>query len=148
MLRTDITALGWLRTLWPRIVSQSLDSSRRVVLMNLDDGWDVVVLDENSPSLLRGLGAISDPAELGRELTLSLLQAGANIETGEIVVFTKREVSEDVVERIKAFAPVRIERVEEKFAKLERFYRDGLSVVGWERYRVLDVRFSNQVVCR
>ncbi|MBO5685567.1 MAG: hypothetical protein J6R73_03165 [Alistipes sp.] len=42
----------------------------------------------------------------------------------------------------------RIERVEEKFAKLERFYRDGLSVVGWERYRVLDVRFSNQVVCR
>ena len=113
VLRTDITALGWLRTLWPRIVSQSLDSSRRVVLMNLDDGWDVVVLDENSPSLLRGLGAISDPAELGRELTLSLLQAGANIEAGEIVVFTKREVSEDVVMRLKAFAPVRIERVEE-----------------------------------
>ena len=42
----------------------------------------------------------------------------------------------------------RIERVEEKLAKLERFYHDGLSVVGWERYRVLDVRFSNQVVCR
>ena len=113
VLRTDITALGWLRTLWPRIVSQSLDSSRCVVLMDLDDGWDVVVLDENSPSLLRGLGAISDSAELGREMTLSLLQAGMNAEPGEIVVFSRRGVSEDFAERLKAFAPVRIERVEE-----------------------------------
>ena len=113
VLRTDITALGWLRTLWPRIVSQSLDSFRRVVLMDLDDGWDIVVLDENSPSLLRGLGAISDPDGLGREMTLSLLQAGMSAETGEIVVFSKREVSEEVVERLKAFAPVRVERVEE-----------------------------------
>ena len=113
VLRTDITALGWLRTLWPRIVSQSSDSARRVVLMDLDDGWDAVVLDENSPSLLRGLGAISDPAELGREMTLSLLQVGMSAEPGEIVVFSKREVSEAVVERLKAFAPVRVERVEE-----------------------------------
>jgi predicted PurR-regulated permease PerM len=81
--------------------------------MDLDDGWDVVVLDENSPSLLRGLGAISDSAELGREMTLSLLQAGMNAEPGEIVVFSRRGVSEDFAERLKAFAPVRIERVEE-----------------------------------
>lgn len=122
VLRTDITALGWLRTLWPRIVAidgraacpQAVaDSSRRVILMDLDDGWDIVVLDENSPSLLRGLGVISDPDGLGREMTLSLLQAGMSAETGEIVVFSKREVSEEIVERLKAFAPVRVERVEE-----------------------------------
>ena len=112
VLRTDITALGWLRNLWPRIVSPQ-SSGRIVVLMDLDDGWDVCVLDENSPSLLRGLGAISDPAELGREMTLTLLQAGIDVETGEIAVFSKREVSEEVVERLEAFAPVRIERVEE-----------------------------------
>ena len=112
VLRTDITALGWLRNLWPRIVSPQ-SSGRIVVLMDLDDGWDVCVLDESSPSLLRGLGAISDPAELGREMTLTLLQAGMDVETGEIVVFSKREVSEEVVKRLEAFAPVRIERVEE-----------------------------------
>ena len=112
VLRTDITALGWLRNLWPRIVSPQ-SSGRIVVLMDLDDGWDVCVLDENSPSLLRGLGAISDPAELGREMTLTLLQAGIDVETGEIAVFSKREVSEEVVKRLEAFAPVRIERVEE-----------------------------------
>jgi Tfp pilus assembly protein PilN len=113
VLRTDITALGWLRSLWPRIASQSSDSARRVVLMNLGDGWNVVVLDENSPSLLRGLGTVSEPVELGREITLSLLQAGLGAETGEIVVFSKREVPEELVERLKAFAPVRVERVEE-----------------------------------
>jgi hypothetical protein len=81
--------------------------------MNLGDGWNVVVLDENSPSLLRGLGTVSEPAELGREITLSLLQSGLGAETGEIVVFSKREVPEELVERLKAFAPVRVERVEE-----------------------------------
>ena len=40
VLRTDITALGWLRNLWPRIVSPQ-SSGRIVVLMDLDDGWDV-----------------------------------------------------------------------------------------------------------
>ena len=112
VLRTDITALGWLRTLWPRIVSQPSDSPRRVVLMDLDDGWDIVVLDENSPSLLRGLGAISGSSELVREVTLSLLQAGAHGEPGEIAVFSKRNVSGEIVERLKSFAPVRIEYVE------------------------------------
>lgn len=42
----------------------------------------------------------------------------------------------------------RLERIEEKLTKLDRFYRDGFPAVGWERYRVVDVRFSNQVVCR
>lgn len=42
----------------------------------------------------------------------------------------------------------RIEQVEEKFEKLDRFYRDGLRVVGWDCFREVDVRFSNQVVCR
>ena len=42
----------------------------------------------------------------------------------------------------------RLERVEEKFDKLQRFYRRGLSVLGWETYRTIDVRFADQVVCR
>ena len=117
VLRTDVTALGWLRTLWPRIVSPRNDGmesghSRTVVLLDLDDGWDVVVLDGGVPTLARGLGGVSDPAELGREITLSLLQAGMGIETGEIVVFSKRDVAETVVERLEQFAPVRIEKVE------------------------------------
>lgn len=42
----------------------------------------------------------------------------------------------------------RIEEVEEKLDKLLRFYRRGLSAVGWERYREIDVRFAERVVCR
>ena len=112
VLRTDITALGWLRTLWSRIAVSSSSSSRTVILMDLDDGWDIIVLDEGSPSLLRGLGAITDPSELAREVTLTLLQVDANLETSEIVVFSKHEVSPIIVEKLETFAPVRIERVE------------------------------------
>ena len=120
--RTDVTALGWLRTLWPRIFSSTLDSqpaTRKVILMDFDDGWDVIVLDESAPSLLRGLGRISDPQELGREVMLSLLQAGSAAEVGEIVVFSKTAVDESLVERLKAFAPVRAERIEEADGGIE-----------------------------
>lgn len=42
----------------------------------------------------------------------------------------------------------RIERVEQKFDKLARFYRNGLDKLGWDRYRSIDVRYAGQVVCK
>ena len=104
VLRTDVTALGWLRTLWPQI---SPDAGRKVVLMDFDDGWDMAVLDESAPSLLRGLGRMTDPAELGREVMLSLLRAGVATETKEIVIFSKTPVDEGIVKRLSQLAPVR-----------------------------------------
>ena len=41
----------------------------------------------------------------------------------------------------------RLERTKEKLDKLLRFYRKGFSRMGWERYRTIDVRFTDQVVC-
>lgn len=118
VVRTDVTALGWLRTLWPRIMashSQAADTaaSRIVVLMNFDGDWDVVVLDEGVPTLLRGLGEISDTAELGREITLSILQAGAGSGPCEMVVFSRCDVSPETIERLKMFGTVRVERVDD-----------------------------------
>ena len=133
VLRTDVTALGWLRTLWPLIFggtgngergtgngdaptldtqlvtldTQPSTGDRKVVLMDFDDGWDMAVLDEGAPSLLRGLGRMTDPAELGREVMLSLLRAGVATETKEIVIFSKTPVDEGIVERLSQLAPVR-----------------------------------------
>ncbi len=42
----------------------------------------------------------------------------------------------------------RLERIDEKFDKLMRFYRTGLSRIGWETWRVIDIRYKDQVVCR
>ena len=42
----------------------------------------------------------------------------------------------------------RLERFDEKFDKLLRFYRGGLSRLGWDVYRSIDIRFDGQVVCR
>ena len=40
-----------------------------------------------------------------------------------------------------------LEKREEKLAKLQNFYDDGLSRVGWNRYKVVDVRYNKQVIC-
>lgn len=42
----------------------------------------------------------------------------------------------------------RLEEVERKFDKLLRFYRNGLSTLGWDTYRTIDIRYDNQVVCK
>lgn len=36
---------------------------------------------------------------------------------------------------------------ERKFDKLFRFYREGLSRAGWDRYKTIDLRFRGQIVC-
>ena len=35
----------------------------------------------------------------------------------------------------------------EKLDKLRKFYDDGLAHTGWERYKVVDVRYDKQVIC-
>lgn len=42
----------------------------------------------------------------------------------------------------------RLEDAERKFDKLMRFYRGGLSRIGWEEFRTIDLRYNDQVVCR
>jgi cell division protein FtsQ len=38
--------------------------------------------------------------------------------------------------------------LEKKFQKLEIFYKEGLSKIGWNVYESIDVRFENQIVCK
>ena len=42
----------------------------------------------------------------------------------------------------------RLDDVERKFDKLLRFYRSGLSSIGWSEYRTIDIRYNDQVVCK
>lgn len=42
----------------------------------------------------------------------------------------------------------RANEIKEKFTKLEAFYKDILPNKGWERYKEVDLRFENQVVCK
>jgi cell division protein FtsQ len=41
-----------------------------------------------------------------------------------------------------------IENIDEKFHRLELFYKEAMSTVGWNKYEILDVRFKGQVVCK
>ena len=109
--RTDVTALGRLRAFWPQICEKEV-AGRRLVLMNLDDGWDVVVLDDGAPVFLRGLGGGErTPDELVRDVTLSLLQGesfGGTRAIGDVVVFSETPVDEATIEKLAAFGPVRV----------------------------------------
>ena len=40
------------------------------------------------------------------------------------------------------------EYVTEKLSRLEKFYRYGLSVAGWNKYSRIDVQYSNQIICK
>lgn len=152
VVRTDIAANGWLRTLWPRIVPQDGSMGRTVALLDLDGGWDVVVLDDGAPSLLRGLGRIADPAELGREVMLSLLRAGTGADPREIVVFSKGEVDKAVVGRLESFAPVRVELVEDAFGGVEGVARRAqesasldVTPADWAELRT-EARFTKKLI--
>ena len=37
--------------------------------------------------------------------------------------------------------------LDDKFARLEAFYRDGMKNFGWEKYKTINLKFKDQVVC-
>ena len=37
--------------------------------------------------------------------------------------------------------------LEEKFHKLEKFYKHGLNSLGWDKYKTINLSFENQIVC-
>jgi len=143
VLRTDATALGWLRGLWPRLCEKQ-DAARRLVLLNLDEGWDLVVLDEGAPNLLRGIGAVSGPAELGREVMLSLLSLeGGRGDADDVVVCSRVQPEADVLARLAEFGPVRVVLAEDDFAGVEGAARrtvEGAALdvtpVAWSEARI------------
>ncbi len=121
--KTDVTALGRLRTFWPQISAKE-GAARRLVLMNLDDGWDVLVLDDGAPVFLRGLGGEArTPDELARDVTLSLLQGeafGGARSIDDVVVFSREPVEATILEKLAAFGPVRtVEPPEDEYGAAE-----------------------------
>lgn len=39
------------------------------------------------------------------------------------------------------------ENMEDKFDRLMLFYKEGLSRVGWDKYKTINVKYKNQIVC-
>ena len=116
--RTDATALGWLRSLWPRLCE--VEARRRLVLLNLGDGWDLAVLEDGAPVQLRGIGAVDSVAELGREVTLSLLACEAGgADVDDVAVCCLEQPAQDILARLSAFGAVRTLLVEEPSAGVE-----------------------------
>lgn len=99
VVRVDASVLGWFRSLCgPCEMSKP---GLRVTLLNPDGGWDLLVLDDGVPMLVRGLGSLA-VAAVAREVMLSLMDveqlAGAS-KLEEVLVVTKNAAA---VESLKA----------------------------------------------
>lgn len=96
VVRTDVSALGWFRSLCGPL--QLAQPGRRVVLMDSDGGWDLLVIDHGFPVLARGLGADGDSGALARDVMLSLfnaeLEAGHAAVSEVLVVSSNKPASE------------------------------------------------------
>jgi len=99
--RTDIASLGWFRTLCGPL--NLMRPGRRVLLMDMDDGWDLVVIDHGVPVLMRGLGVIPDTDTLIREITLSFMSAeleAGTLTPSEVLVISAAKPTAEQATRI------------------------------------------------
>ncbi len=133
--RTDATALGWLRSNWAEI-TQNTNVVRRIVLMNLDDGWDVIVLDNDSVQMLRSLSSVGDVKSLSRELMLSLMsleaEGGASRGACEVVVCSKSEVDAEVIRELGVYGEVRTVLIQDEFGGVEGVARRSEESVSFD----------------
>ena len=102
VVRTDVAALGWYRSLCGPC--QLMRPGRRILLMNPNGEWDLMVLDHGVPVLVRGLGQFSEPAGMIREVTLSVMNA--EIEAGiqpleEILVVSGEDADPTLCEALR-----------------------------------------------
>lgn len=112
VVRTDATVLGWFRSLCGP--NQLMRPGRRLVLLDLDDGWDLLVLDQGVPVVARGLGALPDTDALLREVTLSLMNAeleAGHVAVAEALVVSKEAPPDEMLGRIGALTGVRVRHV-------------------------------------
>lgn len=112
VIRTDASALGWFRSLCGPC--QLTRPGRRVLLMDPDEGWDLLVLDHGVPVLARGLGLQADVNALIREMTLSLLNV--ELDAGEspvadVLVVSKNVPSPELVKKLEALTGVAVRHV-------------------------------------
>lgn len=102
VVRTDVAVLGWFRSLCGPC--KLVQNGRRLVMMNIGDGWDLLVLDNGCPVLARNLGTAADPVEISRELTISLmnieLDAGSS-DASDILVISSEKPEEAFLETLR-----------------------------------------------
>ncbi len=110
--RTDVSVMGWLRALSAH--GKLMQPGRRVVLMNPDGVWDLLIIDAGVPLLMRSLGAHVTPDDIGRDILLSLLNV--ELETGggvpsEVVVVSKDLPQDVYIEKLRALIGVEVRHV-------------------------------------
>ncbi len=112
-----------------------------------------------TPHLLVVHGKIAESAELGKpinfQISKDLLTLAEFISKDEFwnaqieEVFVKENSDFELIPRVGSHKIILgdINNLDEKFRKLLIFYNQGLKQVGWEKYSIINLKYSNQIVC-
>ncbi len=72
----------------------------------------------------------------------------ANSFTQQIFVTSQKEIA--IIPNVGEFKVIfgDINNLEKKFENIKNFIKHGLPHIGWQRYKIIDVQYSNQVICK
>lgn len=121
--------------------------SARVLVINghLDKMGSTSILNEADYTENKNLKLMKDAFTLGKFISESKFWS-AMIDQVYVTPEKEFELIPNIGKHVVIFG--NIENIEEKFNHLLAFYKEGISMVGWDKYSTVNVKFKNQIVCK
>jgi len=138
-----------------------IDKEGKIIEINKDESTDVVVasgyIDMNSSILKKGsIDTVNIKDKKGMEKNLSnLFLIAKRLQNDSILnyqidqIYLNKNGSFELIPKIGNYV-IKIDEgndLETQLIKLSYLYKDSFTIIGWDNYSVVDLRYRNQVVC-
>ena len=138
-----------------------IDKEGKIIEINKDESTDVVVasgyIDMNLSILKKGsIDTVNIKDKKGMEKNLSnLFLIAKRLQNDSILnyqidqIYLNKNGSFELIPKIGNYV-IKIDEgndLETQLIKLSYLYKDSFTIIGWDNYSVVDLRYRNQVVC-
>ena len=115
-----------------------------------EDGFMFPVSSNYTKNVLIASGFIVDSLDLKSILKVSRYVCKNSLWNSQITqVYINNQKEIELVPRVGNHTIILgdIERMEEKFENLKLFYSQGVKQTGWRKYKEINLKYKNQIVC-
>lgn len=115
-----------------------------------EDGFMFPVSSNYTKNVLVASGFIMDSLDLKSILKVSRYVCKNSLWNSQITqVYINNQKEIELVPRVGNHTIIfgDIERMEEKFENLKLFYSQGVKQTGWRKYKEINLKYKNQIVC-